>query len=99
MDETRLNALAAWVTEAGLAGTTDADTVVAKMKATPVNDMYNTDVQIREDGRVMHVMHLWQVKTPAESKYPFDYCQQLVSIPPNEAWRPLADGGCPFVKA
>jgi branched-chain amino acid transport system substrate-binding protein len=88
-----------WLKCVKAAGTTDADTVVAKMKATPVNDMYNTDVQIREDGRVMHVMHLWQVKTPAESKYPFDYCQQLVSIPPNEAWRPLADGGCPFVKA
>jgi branched-chain amino acid transport system substrate-binding protein len=88
-----------WLKCVKAAGTTDADTVVAKMKATPVNDMYNTDVQIREDGRVMHVMHLWQVKTPAESKYPFDYCKQLVSIPPNEAWRPLADGGCPFVKA
>ena len=36
------------------------------MKATPVNDMYNTDVKIREDGRVMHEMHLWQVKTVAE---------------------------------
>ena len=88
-----------WLKSVKAAGTTDADTVVAKMKATPVNDMYNTDVQIREDGRVMHVMHLWQVKTPAESKYPFDYCKQLVSIPPDEAWRPLADGGCPFVKA
>ena len=49
------------------------------MKATPVNDLYNTDVKIREDGRVMHVMHLWQVKPPAESKYPFDYCKQLVT--------------------
>ena len=39
------------------------------MKATPVNDFYNDNVKIREDGRVMHVMYLWQVKAPAKSKY------------------------------
>ena len=54
-----------WLKSVKAAGTTDADAVVAKMKATPVNDMYNTDVKIREDGRVMHVMHLWQVKPVA----------------------------------
>jgi branched-chain amino acid transport system substrate-binding protein len=79
--------------------TTDADAVVAKMKTTPVNDMYNINVKIREDGRVMHVMHLWQVKSPSEAKYPYDYCKELVTIPPDEAWRPLADGGCTLVKA
>ena len=88
-----------WLKAVKAAGTTDADAVVAKMKATPVNDMYNTDVKIREDGRVMHVMHLWQVKTVSESKYPYDYCKELVTIPPDEAWRPLADGGCPLVKS
>jgi branched-chain amino acid transport system substrate-binding protein len=81
------------------AGTTDADAVAAQMKATPVNDMYNTDVKIREDGRVMHEMHLWQVKTVAESKYPYDYCKEVVSIAPADAWRPLAEGGCTLVKA
>jgi branched-chain amino acid transport system substrate-binding protein len=88
-----------WLKCVKAAGTTDADTVVAKMKATPVNDFYNTNVKIREDGRVMHVMHLWQVKSPAESKYPYDYCKELVTIPPEEAWRPLNEGGCPLVKA
>ena len=88
-----------WLKSVKAAGTTDADAVVAKMKATPVNDMYNTDVKIREDGRVMHEMHLWQVKTLAESKYPYDYCKQLVEIPPTEAWRPMNEGGCPLVKA
>jgi branched-chain amino acid transport system substrate-binding protein len=88
-----------WLKSVKAAGTTDADKVVAKMKATPVNDFYNTDVQIREDGRVMHVMYLWQVKTPAESKYKYDYCKQLVTIAPAEAWRPLSEGGCPLVKA
>jgi branched-chain amino acid transport system substrate-binding protein len=88
-----------WLKSVHAAGTTDADAVVAKMKATPVNDMYNTDVKIREDGRVMHVMHLWQVKSLSEAKYPYDYCKELVTIPPDEAWRPLADGGCTLVKA
>jgi branched-chain amino acid transport system substrate-binding protein len=88
-----------WIKSVKAAGTTDADKVVATMKATPVNDFYNTDVKIREDGRVMHVMHLWQVKTPAESKYPYDYCKELVTIAPAGAWRPLSEGGCPLVKA
>ncbi len=88
-----------WLKSVKAAGTLDADAVAAKMKATPVNDFYNANVKIREDGRVMHVMHLWQVKTPAESKYPFDYCKPLATIPPAQAWRPLAQGGCSFVKA
>jgi branched-chain amino acid transport system substrate-binding protein len=88
-----------WLKSVKAAGTLDADAVAAKMKATPVNDFYNVNVKIRQDGRVMHVMHLWQVKTPAESKYPFDYCKPLATIQPAQAWRPLAQGGCPFVKA
>jgi branched-chain amino acid transport system substrate-binding protein len=88
-----------WLKSVKAAGTTDADAVVAKMKATPVNDFYNTNVKIREDGRVMHVMHLWQVKAPSEAKYPYDYCKELAKIDPAQAWRPLAEGGCPLVKA
>jgi branched-chain amino acid transport system substrate-binding protein len=88
-----------WLKAVKAAGTTDADAVVAQMKATPVNDMYNSDVKIREDGRVMHVMHLWQVKAPSAAKYPYDDCKELVTIPPDEAWRPLAEGGCTLVKA
>ena len=57
-----------WLKAVKAAGTTDADAVVAKMKATPVNDFYNTNVKIREDGRVMHVMYLWQVKPAAKAK-------------------------------
>jgi branched-chain amino acid transport system substrate-binding protein len=88
-----------WLKAVKAADTLDADAVAAKMKATPIDDFYNTNVKIRQDGRVMHVMHLWQVKTPAESKYPFDYCKPLATIPPAQAWRPLEQGGCPFVKA
>ena len=88
-----------WLKAVKAAGTTDADAVAAQMKAMPVNDMFNKEVKIREDGRVMHEMHLWQVKDVAESKYAYDYCKQLAVIPPSEAWRPLADGGCSLVKA
>ena len=93
------SAVTHWLKCVQAAGRTDADAVVTKMKATPVNDMYNTNVKIREDGRVMHVMHLWQVESPSEAKYPYDYCKELVTIPPDEAWRPLSDGGCSLVKA
>jgi len=88
-----------WLKAVKAAGTTDADAVVAQMKATPVNDFYNTNVKIREDGRVMHEMHLWQVKPAAEARHPYDYCKELVAIPPDQAWRPLAERGCPLVKA
>jgi branched-chain amino acid transport system substrate-binding protein len=88
-----------WLKAVKAAGTTDADAVVAKMKATPVNDFYNTNVKIREDGRVMHEMYLWQVKPVAQAKSKYDFDTQLAQISPADAWRPLSEGGCPLVKA
>jgi len=88
-----------WLKAIKAAGTTKAEEVVAKMKATPINDFYNTNVQVREDGRVMHQMYLWQVKPPSEAKGKYDFCTHLGTIAPAEAWRPLKDGGCPLVKA
>jgi len=88
-----------WLKAVKAAGTTDASTVVAKMKALPVNDFYNTNVKVREDGRVMHVMYLWQVKPVAEAKSKYDFCKMLATIQPEDAWRTLAEGGCPLVKA
>jgi branched-chain amino acid transport system substrate-binding protein len=88
-----------WLKAIKAAGTTDADAVVAQMKATPVNDFYNKDVKIREDGRVMHEMYLWQVKPVAAAKSKYDFCNQLATISPADAWRPLSEGGCPLVKA
>ena len=75
------------------AGTTDADEVVAKMKEIPVNDFYNKDVKIREDGRVMHVMYLWQVKPVSAAKSKYDFCEKLATISPAEAWRPIGGWG------
>jgi len=87
-----------WLKAVKAAGSTDADAVMAKMKSTPVNDFYNTDIKVREDGRVMHQMYLWQVKSPAESKSQFDFCKLVATIKPEDAWRPLAEGGCPLIK-
>jgi len=88
-----------WLKAVKAVGSTDADAVAARMKELPANDFYNDNVKIREDGRVMHVMYLWQVKPPSEARYANDFCKLLAAIPPAEAWRPLDQGGCPLVKA
>lgn len=79
------------------AGVVDGPTVVAKMKATPVNDFMTKDGHIREDGRLVRDMHLFKVKSPAESKGRFDYYSHLATIPGNEAFRPMEEGACPFI--
>ena len=88
-----------WLKAIKAVGSTKAEDVVAKMKAMPINDFYNKDVKIREDGRVMHEMYLWQVKPPSEAKSKYDFLTPLASISPADAWRPLSEGGCPLVKA
>jgi branched-chain amino acid transport system substrate-binding protein len=53
---------------------------------------------VRVDGRKIHPMYLFEVKTPEESKTPWDYYKQLAIIPAEEAWRPLDQSECPLVK-
>ena len=77
------------------AGTDDADKVSAEMRALKVNDFMTKDGWIREDGRIMRDMYLEEVKSPEQSKYPFDYFKLLATIPAEQAFRPLKDGGCP----
>ena len=72
---------------------------VARMKAMPVDDDAFGPGMIRVDGRVIHPSFLWQVKTPAESKGPWDYLKLLATTPADQAFRPLADGGCSLVHA
>jgi branched-chain amino acid transport system substrate-binding protein len=79
-------------------GSDAAKTVIAKMKATPINDFFARNGRIREDGRMVHDMYLVQVKTPAESKGEWDVYKILATIPGDQAYRPLAEGGCPLVK-
>lgn len=88
-----------WLKAVKAVGSTDPAPVVAWMKANRVNDFYNKDVLIREDGRVMHDMFLWQVKKIAETTEKNDICRLLARTPGAEAWRALKDGGCPFIKA
>lgn len=79
------------------AGTDEAKAVMVKMREMPVNDFYVKNGRLREDGRLVHDMYFAQVKTPAESKGPWDYYKILATIPGDQAFRPLAEGGCPLV--
>ena len=79
------------------AGTDDGPTVVRKMKELPINDFFTKNGRIREDGRVIRDMYLFQVKTPAESKYRFDFYKLLDTVPGDQAFRPMNEGGCPMV--
>ena len=77
----------------------DGKAVVAKMKEMPTDDKLFGKGTVRADGRKIHPMYLFEVKTPAESKGPWDYYKVRATIPAEEAFRPLADGGCPLVKS
>jgi len=76
----------------------DGGKVIAQMKKKPFDDPLFGKSRVREDGRNIHDAYLFQVKTPAESKGPYDYYKLLATIPADEAFRPLKDGGCSLVK-
>jgi branched-chain amino acid transport system substrate-binding protein len=77
----------------------DGAATVARMKAMPTDDDCFGAGSIRVDGRKIHPSYLWQVKTPAESKGPWDYYKAVASTPADQAFRPLDKGGCSLVKA
>ncbi|MET4328765.1 branched-chain amino acid transport system substrate-binding protein [Bradyrhizobium sp. i1.15.2] len=76
----------------------DSNAVVPEMKKVNGRDKLFGDIRIRDDGRVIHPMHLFEVKRPEESRYPYDYYKHLSTIPSERAFRPLEAGGCPLVK-
>jgi branched-chain amino acid transport system substrate-binding protein len=76
----------------------DTAQVIAKMKEMPTDDPLFGKGMIRQDGRKIHDMYLFEVKKPAESKGPWDLYKQLATIPADQAFRPLNEGGCPLVK-
>ncbi len=78
------------------AGTTDNSAVMAKMRATPVSDVYTEHGEIRADGRLVHDMYLVRVKQPAESQAPWDYEEILQTVPGSQAFLPLSETGCPL---
>ncbi|QHP73988.1 ABC transporter substrate-binding protein [Bradyrhizobium sp. LCT2] len=79
------------------AGTRDTKTVMAKMRELPVRDAFTDNGSLREDGRMVHSMYLFQVKKPEESRGPWDYYKLLAEVPADQAFRPLKDGGCPLL--
>jgi branched-chain amino acid transport system substrate-binding protein len=76
----------------------DGTKVVAKMKEMPTDDPLFGKGTIRADGRKIHPAYLMEVKKPSESKGAWDYYKVRSTIPADQAFRPLADGGCPLVK-
>ena len=80
------------------AGTDEPKAVMAKMREMPVNDVMTTNGKLREDGRLMRDMYLFQVKAPSESKNKDDIYKLLATVPAEQAFRPLKDGGCPLIK-
>jgi branched-chain amino acid transport system substrate-binding protein len=74
------------------------DKVVAKMKELPTDDPVFGKGRVRQDGRKIHNMYLFEVKKPSESKGAWDYYKLRSTIPQDQAFRPEKDGGCPLVK-
>jgi branched-chain amino acid transport system substrate-binding protein len=75
-------------------GSTDGKTVVKQMRATPVNDFMTKNGYIREDGTLVRDMYLFEVKSPSESRGPWDYYKQIAVIPGEEAFKPLGPNEC-----
>ena len=80
-----------------VARTRDGKKIVEQMKAMPTDDPVLGKGSVREDGRKLHPMYLFQAKTPEESKSEWDLYKLVKTIPADEVWRPLSEGGCPFI--
>ena len=79
-------------------GTDDADTIMKWMKSTKINDFFAQGGYVREDGRMVHDMYLMKVKTPAESKGPWDYYNIVAKLPGEEVYAKLSESTCGFIK-
>ena len=79
-------------------GTTDSDKVMAELKRTRINDLFTKGGYVRADGAMIHDMYVWQVKTPQESKYPWDYYKLVKKMSGEEAFGPIT-GLCPLAPA
>ncbi len=77
---------------------TDSKTVIAKMRETPIRDILTNDGYLRPDGRMVHSVALMQIKTPAESKNEWDLSSVVSVLKGDDVFRPMKEGGCPFVK-
>jgi branched-chain amino acid transport system substrate-binding protein len=76
------------------AASTDGTAVTLEMKRTPISDAVNPNASLRQDGRVMKPLYVVQVKSPAESKGPWDYIKILDEVPAEQAFQSIEEGGC-----
>ena len=83
-----------YLTAVKAAGTDDAEKVMSQLKSMKINDMFAKNGYIRPDGRMVHDMHLAQVKSPAESKYAWDYFKLVERIPGDQAFTTHAESKC-----
>jgi branched-chain amino acid transport system substrate-binding protein len=80
------------------AGTTDTAAVMKTMHELPISDATVRNATLRPDGRMVHDSYLFRVKSPAESKEPFDFYELKATIPAKDAFRPLQESACPALK-
>jgi branched-chain amino acid transport system substrate-binding protein len=80
------------------AGTDDPAKVMAKMRESPIEDVFVHGGKLREDGRVIRDMYLAKVKTPAQSKEPWDYLEIVKTVKGEDAFRPVAESKCPLLR-
>jgi branched-chain amino acid transport system substrate-binding protein len=79
-----------------IVGSTDSDKVMAQLKKMKIDDMFTSNGHIRADGLMEHEMYIMQVKTPAESKGPWDYYKLVKTMTGEEAFGKLSDSACPL---
>lgn len=91
------SAAAHYLKAVAAAGTDDSLTVAAKMRELPVEDFFAKRGVVRKDGRMVHDMYLMEAKRPTESKGDWDLNKLIATIPGKEAFRPMAEGGCPLL--
>jgi branched-chain amino acid transport system substrate-binding protein len=91
------SAVTHYLTAVKAVGTDDADKVIAQMKATPVKDFFTKNGRIGPDGLHRHEMYLFRVKSPDQSKYPWDYYEIVKEIPPEQAFPSVEAQKCPLV--
>src|SRR3712207_5240317 len=92
------SATLAYLNAVAAAGTDDARQAVPAMKREPIRDPLFGEVTVRQDGRAVHAMHLFEVNRPEESRYPWDYYKLVGTVPAEQAFRPMAEGGCALVR-
>ncbi len=80
------------------AGTDETQAVMERMRSTPVNDFFAKNGKVREDGRMVHDMYLYEVKKPAESKEAWDYYKLVATIPADQAFQPLSESKCSLAR-